>query len=236
MHCLNTLCSILVTLLGTCTLTREVHHQIHSFQLCSPVQELQFSSTMYIGKTPISWSSWLSLVFIPSRDWQSMKRHSSMVSILGRSTFTNFFHPWKAPNSIPITPGGILISTRPLDKNTYFFICLSASGRIFFSLKQFVKASLPIVSTDGGRVIFSNWVHCKNSSSPISLIYWGRITSFNPLHFTNTIVSIFSRCLQSPPNNFNAAGECSISNGLEISFRNYQFGCTAAAFKHRRTN
>ncbi len=38
------------------------------------------------------------------------------------------------------------------------------------------------------------------------------------------------------PIDFNTAGECSISNGLEVSLRNNQFGCTDAAFKRRRTN
>ncbi len=96
-------------------------------------------------------------IVIPLRDSQSMNIHSSMVSILGRSTLTNFIHPWNAPDSISITPGGILILSRPHDKNAYFFMHLSASGReIMFMLEQFVKASLPKVSTYWGSVIFSN--------------------------------------------------------------------------------
>ena len=107
-HCLNTLCSILVMLLGTCTLSREVQPSntlLSIWYTCSGIT---------IFSKDVHWQNAHFLIFviefgifIPLRDSQSMKIHSSMVSILGRSTLANFIHPRNAPNSISITPGGI---------------------------------------------------------------------------------------------------------------------------------
>ena len=117
-HCSNTLCSILVMLLGTCTLSREVQPSntfLSIWYTCSAITI--FSKDVHRENAHF-------LIFVIEfgmvirlRDSQSMNIHSSMVSILERSTLTNFIHPRNAPDSISISPGGILILSRPLDKN-----------------------------------------------------------------------------------------------------------------------
>ncbi len=100
---INALLSIWCTRSGITIFSKHVHWQNPHF----------FIFVIELGKV------------ITLRDSQSMKRHSSMVSILGRSTLANFINPRNAPDSISITPGGILILSRPLDKNSYFFMHLS---------------------------------------------------------------------------------------------------------------
>lgn len=68
-------------------------------------------------------------------------------------------------------------------KKRFVLISFIESGIIIFSkLIQNEKEPLPMISTELGISIFFNFQHPSNTSSPISLMLFGKITSSKFLH------------------------------------------------------